>query len=386
MFHVIFLRQVRRWQRAIALLFGLLITMTPVAAHADAVIGDGTPASCTTEQAANAFRSAVEAGGVVTFNCGASNVVMTVDTSVVSVTTVVNGGGKITLDAEDLRQHFYVTGNGNLTLNGITLFDGGSSTGGSIFVDTQASVTINQGYLVSSSSGVTSGGAIYNRGSLTLNDVELGASNAGVHGGAIFNDGGTLTLNRTTLRNNAAVQRGGGVYSNGGTVTITNSTIGENRAQGGGGLFLANNATTTILNTTFALNRASTGAALWNFSGTTSTKNTIFAQSYALDGVTPELNCDGGTLTSQARNIVDDGSCLPDSANDKRNTDARLGGFDLNGGVGATFVPLSDSPALDYAQDCPATDQRGYPRPLGAGCDVGAIERGALVFLPLTRR
>ena len=64
--------------------------------------------------------------------------------------------------------------------------------------------------------------------------------------------------------------------------------------------------------------------------------------------------------------------------------DAKLGvwfGPPLRG-----YIPAADSPALDYAQACPATDQRGYPRPLGAGCDVGAIERGALVFLPLTRR
>ena len=109
----------------------------------------------------------------------------------------------------------------------------------------------------------------------------------------------------------------------------------------------------------------------------------------AIDGNWPYYDDDYtyfGSNDPNGRNIVDDGSCISDSPNDQRNTDAKLGGFDLNGGIGATFMPLADSPALDYAQDCPATDQRGYPRPLGAGCDVGAIERGALVFLPLTRR
>jgi hypothetical protein len=40
-------------------------------------------------------------------------------------------------------------------------------------------------------------------------------------------------------------------------------------------------------------------------------------------------------------------------------------------------VPLlPGSPAIDAAcsQWCLATDQRGYPRPYGAGCDIGAVE------------
>jgi len=37
---------------------------------------------------------------------------------------------------------------------------------------------------------------------------------------------------------------------------------------------------------------------------------------------------------------------------------------------------LAGSPALDAADSasCPATDQRGIPRPFGAGCDIGAFE------------
>ena len=110
-------RRVQRGRRALGLLAGLLLLLTPGAAHADAIIGDGTPTSCQTEQAANNFRIAVEAGGVVSFNCGASQVSLTVDTGLVTQATVVNGGGRINLNAEGLRQLFYVTGSGNLTLN-----------------------------------------------------------------------------------------------------------------------------------------------------------------------------------------------------------------------------------------------------------------------------
>jgi hypothetical protein len=298
---------------------------------------------------------------------------------------VVDGGGKIVLDGRDAIQHFYVLGGGSLTLNNITLFDGGGTLGGAIYVETAGAVTVNNAYIVSSGANATNGGSIYNKGTLSLNDVEIGASNASGDGGAIYNEGGTASLNGVTLRNNQAGQRGGGLYTSGGTVTISNSTIGENRAPGGGGLFLAGGIT-TIGNATFGLNRANNGAALWNFGGSASTKNSIYAQSLQLDGNPGALNCDGGPLASNGRNVVDDGSCIAESPNDRRNTDAKLGGFDLNGGVGATFLPQADSPAIDYGVGCPTVDQRGYLRPLGAGCDAGAVERGGLVFLPLLKR
>jgi hypothetical protein len=47
-----------------------------------------------------------------------------------------------------------------------------------------------------------------------------------------------------------------------------------------------------------------------------------------------------------------------------------------NGGQTLTAALHLGSPALDVADlaYCPATDQRGQPRPFGAGCDLGAYE------------
>jgi hypothetical protein len=46
------------------------------------------------------------------------------------------------------------------------------------------------------------------------------------------------------------------------------------------------------------------------------------------------------------------------------------------------------SVALDLAgpQFCPPTDQRGLPRPLGTACDLGALELGGILRLPLVLR
>jgi hypothetical protein len=65
--------------------------------HPDHVIGDGTPASCTSA----AVVAAVAAGGVITFSCGPSPVTITM-TATATVGTgshlvVLDGGGKVTL-------------------------------------------------------------------------------------------------------------------------------------------------------------------------------------------------------------------------------------------------------------------------------------------------
>jgi hypothetical protein len=53
-----------------------------------------------------------------------------------------------------------------------------------------------------------------------------------------------------------------------------------------------------------------------------------------------------------------------------------LGTMGANGGPTLTIPLLAGSPAINaaLAADCPATDQRGFVRPSGAGCDIGAFE------------
>jgi hypothetical protein len=51
---------------------------------------------------------------------------------------------------------------------------------------------------------------------------------------------------------------------------------------------------------------------------------------------------------------------------------------------------LPGSPAIDAiplgTSGCGTTittDQRGFPRPIGGRCDIGAYERGVFLYLPL---
>ena len=374
-------------------------------AGAEVVIGGGTAASCQTNEAANLFADAVAAGGVIAFDCGPDPVTIFVNTNVTSQQVTVNGDGLVTLSGEELRQIFYVMGTGDLTLNDLVLFDGEAGQGGAIYIEPQATVTLNSSFVTSNhSSG--DGGGIYNRGTLIVHDSTLGSNIANTNGGGIFNNGGTVTLHESYLISNQS-QSGGGIYTVNGQVTldrtavrssfisgqgggifvagntqITNSTFSNNRAQQGGALFTVANA--TILNATFNENRADQGGAIWReASSTTTVKNSILAGSLDTNGNIPSLNCDGPSLTSLGRNIISDNTCVPNpsSVGDLLDTDPQLGVW--FGSPLRAYIPAASSPVLDYALDCPPVDQRGYPRPLGDGCDVGSIERGGVAYLPV---
>jgi len=97
-------------------------------------------------------------------------------------------------------------------------------------------------------------------------------------------------------------------------------------------------------------------------------KNTL------LDKGASGANC-YGTFASNgaAYNLANDGSC---GAGVTQVASLGLGTLGANGGPTQTIPLLTGSPAIDraLAADCLATDQRGFVRPAGAGCDIGAFE------------
>jgi hypothetical protein len=87
-------------------------------------------------------------------------------------------------------------------------------------------------------------------------------------------------------------------------------------------------------------------------------------------------------------NLSSDGSCEFGAGRD--NVNVLLGLLADNGGPTLTLMPQPGSPALNSGTNtgCPATDQRGEPRPQGAACEVGAVEVPTTlrVFIPLVLR
>ncbi|GAB4581030.1 MAG: hypothetical protein Fur0022_37750 [Anaerolineales bacterium] len=208
-------------------------------AHAtpqDTTIGDGTNASCQTQDAANALSNAVAAGGTINFNCGPGIVTINSNTNATDQTVVVNGNGKIALSGENARQLFFVFGTGNITLNDLILIDGDFGSGGAIYVSSQASATINGGFITSNHAS-TNGGGIFNQGTVTINGTTLGSNSTNGNGGAIYNDGGTINVHNAYFINNQALS-GGGITQASGSLTVDTSAFRSHTVPGVGAAML----------------------------------------------------------------------------------------------------------------------------------------------------
>jgi hypothetical protein len=189
------------------------------------------------------------------------------------------------------------------------------------------------------------GGGIYNLGDLRMTNTTLFANQA---------VGGSQAPGSLSIA--AGLARGGGLFQAGGSVALVHVTLSSNSASGGIGL--------PNTNTALAL-----AGDIFSTNGTVTLWNSIVANSPS------GSNC-FGTLIDGGHNISWDGSCNFSALGSLNNTDPKLSDLGDFGGPTPTLALLEGSPALDAADAafCPATDQRGFPRPYGPVCDIGAFE------------
>jgi LPXTG-site transpeptidase (sortase) family protein len=228
------------------------------------------------------------------------------------------------------------------------------------------------------------GGAIFNQGTLTAEDNTL-SNNTSVHGGGIWNEG-TLTARNNTLSGNFAINYGGGIY-NQASLVVENSTLANNTANDdAGGIF--NEGVLTITNSTLAGNNAPYGSigGLYN-NQSVIIRNTILANS---GGGADCYNDSPGVVTNLS-NLIENNASAPNACGAPLLTgDPNLDSLADNGGAATgpstdaiahplTMSLLTGSPAIDAGDSsvCSAIggkDQRGVSRPVGSGCDLGALE------------
>jgi CSLREA domain-containing protein len=277
------------------------------------------------------------------------------------------------------------------------------------------------GATISSGAAWGNGGGIANAGDLTLSDCVLRDSLAGFiatdDGGGIANAAtGTLSVSRCTFVNNFA--RNGGGIANAGTASLAETTIEYNTAATGGGA--ANWGTLTIVNSTISGNSITFdkgfGAAIADHGGVATLEHVTVANSWVTNnsdgllgsgaglGVAAGVVATGYVLRdtivwgstgpsggshgdcgtpapiSFGHNIDGDGTCLLTEVGDLPSTDPGLFPLQNYGGPTETHAIAPGSPPHDAgdAGACPSTDQRGVPRPHGAGCDIGAFEVDSL--------
>jgi hypothetical protein len=221
-----------------------------------------------------------------------------------------------------------------------------------------------------------------------------GAGGTGV--GALFNLGNVEIIN-STFAYNSGLAGSGGTGGNGAEGNIGGSGgAGGNGGSGTGALY-GLPSSCQITNCTFAGNSGESGNGgsggtpgktdypYGNYGGSYGAPGSggsgtggIWANGGILINTVLAANAPNGsgTITDAGHNLSSDGSCAFTAAGSMNNTDPKLGSLTDNGGPTLTMALLPGSPAIDAgtALGAPATDQRGVPRPQGAGVDIGAFE------------
>jgi predicted outer membrane repeat protein len=244
---------------------------------------------------------------------------------------------------------------------------------------------------VENNEALDSGGGVYFIGTGTKDiSNSMVLSNTAATGGGIYisgSDGTRSHISQTAVAYNKASSDGGGIYANESALSMSNSTISTNQANSsGGGFYIDASSIITATNITVALNML--GQDIFK-EGELTLQNSII---HTPD--TPNCNFVVTPINSLGHNLTDDASC--DGLNqtgDEINPDVGLAPLADNGGNTLTHALLDGSPALDSgnAAACAAApvnnvDQRGILRTIGASCDKGAFERGAVVYLPVIIR
>ena len=223
-------------------------------------------------------------------------------------------------------------------------------------------------------------------------------------GAAIFTYGAARLVN-CTAATNVCVGGTGGTGGSGGCNTLIHQTDGAGGNGGAGGSgrggFFDANAGLTLVNCTFAGNQAVAGSGGAGgqsnvcqyagppgvsgangsaFGGLVATRSTLVNTILATNS--PGGNCSGPVIDS-GHNLSSDASSPLTNATTLLNTDPKLGPLANSDGPTLTMALLYGSPAIDAADPsaAPLEDQRGYPRPAGAGPDIGAFEYGSVPLL-----
>lgn len=306
---------------------------------------------------------------------------------------------------------FYLSPDGNLTLNDLTISNGANPYEGGGVKNYSGTLTLKRSTINGNRNGgiinlygaslniynslisANSGGGIINlQGSVVIDHSTISGNIENRNGGGIHNYSGSVDIENSTIRDNTGAgivnlygevdienstfsgnienTNGGGIHNYYGSADIKNSTFSGNTASSnGGGIY--NRGELRITNSTISENiAAGNGGGICNYGASLELANTIIAsQSSGAD-------C-SGTVTSLGYNLDSDGTCNLSSVGDFSGADPHLGPLQDNGGPTRTHALLFGSPAMDGVpvSDCPLnTDQRGVSRPKGMACDIGAFE------------
>ena len=335
--------------KALAASAVLAALLAPATASADTVTN-------LADSGAGSLRSAIAAGGTVTFAPGLSGTIVLAGQLEIDKNLTIAGPGAraLTVSGNDATRVFHVSGTGvEATIRDLTIRDGtvpdAAPIGAGVLADGDAALLRLERVAV-----------VDNQASSTSEDPL---------GGGIAVVSGKLELVDSTVAGNRAPGGGGGGVMAGipATFEILNSTIAGNSASVGAGV-VSIGSTGTVRAATLAGNTAAAaGPAIWTIGAGAA----VAVERSLLTG-NGSAAC-AGEVTSGGGNVVDTTCFATPAASDATNAAAPVEALGPNGGPTDTLLPLAGSAAIDHLA-CTGADQRAVARPQGAACDAGALE------------
>ncbi|WP_034937690.1 choice-of-anchor Q domain-containing protein [Gloeocapsa sp. PCC 73106] len=210
-------------------------------------------------------------------------------------------------------------------------------------------------------------------GSLSITNSSILGNSTGIYNNRFR---GVLNINNSTISGNT----GGGI-KNGYIANITNSTISGNSTDdygGGGGIFTG--GTLNIRNSTISNNSSNYGGGGISFGNNFFDNEIYLANTIVSGNFNVDLENDRrGNITSAGGNLIGTGRGIETFNQPGDIVSVTLPGLEPladNGGPTLTHALESNSPAVNSGIDAGGltTDQRGFPRRLGPGVDIGAFE------------
>lgn len=240
------------------------------------------------------------------------------------------------------------------TLVNVTFHDNWAAGGGGVYNDSSSSPTITDTTFIDNTALISGGGMENANGSHpTLSNVlfsgNIGDSNFAT-GGGMMNTLSNPTLTNVTFSDNFAVYQGGAMYNQNSSPILTNVTFFSNYTAVNGGAIAS----------------------------TSSQSNPVVINSIFWGNLPDQVYVEASATTTITYSVVQGGW----AGTGNLDLDPLLGPLADNGGFNFTHALYPGSPAIDAGDpaNCPASDQRGLPRPIdgdglnGPRCDMGAYE------------
>lgn len=354
--------------------------------------------------------------------CVADGLSIDLATSLVVTADVTITGMRTAICAAGTERVFRVAAGGALRLRDLTVCHGRltDAAGAGVLVEPGATLDVDRvvfdDHVLQSDTLPIEGGAIradgnavveIRRSRFTNNRITQVTTATGFGRGAALaiSEGDSVArilVEDTAFEDNVATNVGGALFlkMKGADVTLQRLLFARNTASVGSAIDIncASSGTFSIENTTFVDN-ISTTMSMSSVIYACSTQTVRLSFCSARGNPSPLVGIDtvGGAAEFRANaistggfdlcrgvgsgvsldgNVTDrDGATCPMTGPNDRLLDPMLGALADNGGPTRTLALLSTSPAIDAAGvSCPAVDQRGLVRPMGAACDAGAFE------------